>query len=442
MSGRTPRRTYFVVPGFFDTCRALTGAALLVVSLLPATAAAGQFAVLSYNVRGLPPEVIENRTDEMEAIALKLEDFHTAGGSYEGIDSVVGLQEVFFQSYYNILTDPQTVTYPYVTAKDNSGPAGIGDGLTILSDFQLDSFSRTGWTDCFGSLGQNGSDCDTNKGFTFAQVTLETGVSFDLYTLHADAGQDSGSQEARRDNITQLATAINLMSPDDRAVVVLGDTNSLYTRVGDDNLQDLLNTTGLTDVWVQLRRSGIVPTAGAPIEEDCVVDPDSGECELVDKIFYRDGNTLALAPLSYNVLDTLFSDEGGDLSDHYPVTVTFDYAVVTTTTTTTSTSSTSSTSTSTTMEPDRPCADPIGPLSNLARKRAAAEAADAGLAFDTRAVGAADALFVLKAAVGALDCPLCTCDIDNNGNITATDALRTLKIAVGQDIPLNCPPCV
>jgi hypothetical protein len=33
------------------------------------------------------------------------------------------------------------------------------------------------------------------------------------------------------------------------------------------------------------------------------------------------------------------------------------------------------------------------------------------------------------------------CDVDGSGAITASDALRTLKIAVGQSIELACPAC-
>jgi hypothetical protein len=409
--------------------------AALAAIAIPAAATAGQFSVMSYNVRGLPPEVIEDRHDEIEKIAPLLEDYHTPAEPYVGIDSFVGLQEVFDQDYYDILTDPGTVTYEFRTAKDNGGPANIGDGLTNLSDFEISEFTRTQWTDCFGTLlpPENGSDCGTNKGFSFSKVVLEPGVTVDVYTLHADAGQDEGSQEARRKNILQLTAAIVANSPD-RPVIVLGDTNSLYTREA-DNLSTLLAGTGVTDVWVQLRRSGIVPEVGPAINSECPTNPGGTNCELVDKIFYRDSTQLAFAPVSYDALKTMFSDDGGELSDHTPVTVTFDYAVLTTTTTTTTTSSSStSTSTSTTMPFDRPCGDPIA----IVAKKRAKEVLAEGL----RAVTAADALFVLKAAVGTRECALCTCDVDNGGTITATDALRVLKAAVGQSIPIACPPCV
>lgn len=53
---------------------------------------------------------------------------------------------------------------------------------------------------------------------------------------------------------------------------------------------------------------------------------------------------------------------------------------------------------------------------------------------------ASDALFILKVVVGQLLCDLRVCDADNSGKITAADALRALRVAVGQDVPLLCPP--
>ena len=52
---------------------------------------------------------------------------------------------------------------------------------------------------------------------------------------------------------------------------------------------------------------------------------------------------------------------------------------------------------------------------------------------------ATDALFVLRAAVNLLSCRACVCDVDSNGGTTATDALRVLKRAVGQNVEVACP---
>ena len=44
---------------------------------------------------------------------------------------------------------------------------------------------------------------------------------------------------------------------------------------------------------------------------------------------------------------------------------------------------------------------------------------------------ATDALFLLGAAVGTQNCEPCVCDVNNDGAITATDALIDLSAAVG-----------
>ncbi|HEY2773391.1 MAG TPA: hypothetical protein VGK20_04990 [Candidatus Binatia bacterium] len=54
---------------------------------------------------------------------------------------------------------------------------------------------------------------------------------------------------------------------------------------------------------------------------------------------------------------------------------------------------------------------------------------------------ASDALFILKTAVSSETCDLCVCDVTNDGKITASDALKTLKVAVGQNATLACPAC-
>jgi len=54
---------------------------------------------------------------------------------------------------------------------------------------------------------------------------------------------------------------------------------------------------------------------------------------------------------------------------------------------------------------------------------------------------ASDALFTLRAAVGAEACDLAICDVDSSCKVTASDALRILRAAVGQGLTLNCSGC-
>lgn len=56
-------------------------------------------------------------------------------------------------------------------------------------------------------------------------------------------------------------------------------------------------------------------------------------------------------------------------------------------------------------------------------------------------VGIADALGVLRTAVGLVSCQACVCDADGNGSNSISDALLTLKKAVGLNVNLSCSAC-
>jgi hypothetical protein len=46
---------------------------------------------------------------------------------------------------------------------------------------------------------------------------------------------------------------------------------------------------------------------------------------------------------------------------------------------------------------------------------------------------------VLKSAVGSETRDLAVCDVNDSGGVQAADALMILKRAVGGDVPLDCP---
>jgi hypothetical protein len=52
---------------------------------------------------------------------------------------------------------------------------------------------------------------------------------------------------------------------------------------------------------------------------------------------------------------------------------------------------------------------------------------------------ASDAQFILRAAVDSVTCDLMVCDVNDNGAISAADALQTLRKAVGAGVTLTCP---
>lgn len=202
-----------------------------------------------------------------------------------------------------------------------SGIAGFGSGLNTLSDFPFFDLDRVKWSSCFLS----GGDCLTPKGFTFARVRISDGFWLDLYNLHGDAGDEAGDINARASNLAQVTTYAQTASIG-MPIVVMGDTNTRYTRVGDsESLHSLINTLEVTDAWVSFVRGGSFPVEGA----DALVcdfpfpagttQTEMVACEVVDKTFARGSSTVSFESITFTNEDDAFLDSAGaPLSDHYP----------------------------------------------------------------------------------------------------------------------------
>lgn len=290
-------------------------AALVLGLASPGPAAAGTFSVLTYNVAGLPlglssssPEVnsaqISPRLNAFDLVAVQ-EDF----GFHEELTS---------QIVHPFVSVKDTTDVPFVIDAIDPDPQ-LGDGLNTFSFSPFSNFTRVTWNQCFGVF-DSGSDCLAPKGFSFGRHEVEPGVFVDVYNLHADAGGDPGSLEARRSNLRQLADFI-LATSEGNAVIVLGDTNSRYTRDG-DILPEFVAAVGLADTWIELSRGGVIPDVGAALT-DCASDLAGASCERVDKIFYRSGDDVQLTALSHSVAGDWVDAAGAQLSDHWPVSAEF-----------------------------------------------------------------------------------------------------------------------
>ncbi|MEV7811194.1 jacalin-like lectin [Streptomyces flaveolus] len=289
------------VPGIL-AAGALTLAGLTASAGTAQAAEPGSFSVLTYNVAGLP----EGLSSSHPATNTPLISPRLAG--YD----IVNVQEDF--NYHAALYAGDDHTHRTAT----SGGAGIGDGLNTLSRYPFEDFERVKWKDC------TGTNCLTPKGFTLARVRLAEGVYVDVYNAHPNADDTEDALAARRANITQLSAFIQANSAGN-AVIVMGDTNTRYTRA-DDNIRTLVADNGLTDAWVRLVRGGTAPAQGAdPLLCPASAPPD--DCEVVDKVLYRGSNLVSLTATRYqNAWATFLDAAGGNLSDHFPHTVDFSYA--------------------------------------------------------------------------------------------------------------------
>lgn len=292
-----------------------TAAAVLggLTAAAPSAAAAdsGTFSVLSYNVAGLPEAISSAPTPRESATT-------TIGGRIAPYD-IVHAQEDF--NYHASLYAADTA-HAHRTA--TSGGAAIGSGLNTLSKipYDEDDFERVRWNTCtYGS-----GDCLTPKGFTFMRERLAEGVYVDFYNLHTNAGTNADDLAARASNLSQLTGFIATHSAGN-AVVVMGDTNTRYTRSG-DTIAEFAAANGLTDTWVQLIRGGSAPAKGS----DALVCDQTGTtvpntCEVVDKILYRGSKLVSLNATSYNNEHSKFlTDDGLMLSDHDPITAGFSWS--------------------------------------------------------------------------------------------------------------------
>ncbi|KQW07210.1 jacalin-like lectin [Streptomyces sp. Root369] len=277
-----------------------------------ATAAdSGSFSVLSYNVAGLPEAVSSASTPR--------ESSTTAIGRRIAPYDIVHVEEDF--NYHAYLYAGDT-NHAYRTP--TSGGAGIGSGLNTLSKipYDGDDFERVRWNSCQVDSG----DCLTPKGFTFMRERLAEGVYVDFYNLHTNAGTNDGDLASRADNLNQLTAFIQTHSAGN-AVVVMGDTNTRYTRSG-DTIAEFAAANGLTDPWVQLIRGGTPPAKGS----DALVCDQTGPtvpntCEVVDKVLYRSSRLVSLNATSYNNEHAKFlTDAGLMLSDHDPISVGFNWS--------------------------------------------------------------------------------------------------------------------
>lgn len=288
------------------------------------------FKVCAFNVDGLPQTInIWGNTIEVNPDGLGEEGAKAIGEYIANSDvNFWALSEDF--SFHNSLVenlgeDFQTGTYRGSFTSDNykADVSFDTDGLEFLakSPFTFSQESWTKWNKANGKL-SNGFDEMINKGYRHYVADLGDDVFVDFYIMHMDAETSEADNAARASQWEQLRDAI-LSNKSNRPIIVMGDTNSRYTR---DNIKGLfidpINETGnyeVKDAWVENCKEGSYPTLG---DDALMVDGENGlgyeQGEIVDKVLYLSpkDNGLSLSATSF------FVDKDFDKSDHKPVIVT------------------------------------------------------------------------------------------------------------------------
>lgn len=289
-----------------------------------------EFKVCAFNVDGLPQTInILGNSIEINPDGLGEEGAKAIGEYIANSDvNFWALSEDF--SFHNSLTENlgenfQVGTYRGSFTSDNY-KANISfdtDGLEFISKLPF-SFSQESWTKWNKANGKfnDGFDEMISKGYRHYVADLGDGAFVDFYIMHMDAETTEADNAARASQWEQLRDAI-LSNNSNRPIIVMGDTNSRYTR---DDIKGLFidpiieaGNYDVKDAWVENCKEGNYPTLG---DDALMVDGENGlgyeQGEIVDKVLYLSPkkNGLSLSATSF------FVDKDFDKSDHKPVIVT------------------------------------------------------------------------------------------------------------------------
>ena len=211
----------------------------------------------------------------------------------------------------------EMTNYPYRSY--TSGGLAQGQGLNVFSPHPLYNVQRVNWNKEYGFL-SGSMDAISNKGFIYCLMQLSDDLYIHVINVHMDAGYDPLSVRSRADNFRQLAAFIEEELDDGRALIVQGDFNYKFKRqLKDDLYGNLLQPTGLRDVWAELENGGLYDQSAPGFKLD---DPG----DELDRILYRSGNDLTLKPVSKTV-PALVGENGEQYTDHDPMLTEFRYTV-------------------------------------------------------------------------------------------------------------------
>ncbi len=279
---------------------------------------AKEFTVCSININGLPD--VKNLFGlggrDVNALQGELGKI-IAAGDYD----IVATQEDF--GYHDSFVQSFSA-YPYKTV--HSGGIPGGDGMNIVSKYQLYNETRVAWNSLHGVIAE-GADELTPKGILYSVIELEDGVYLDFYVIHADAFDGDGSLKAREDNFKQLVEFVNGNSAKhDRAAVVVGDFNTYthYTDEENSNMKYYLHELGgFKDAWIEIHNGGNYDNFNYWYETAL---PTWGRWDSVDKIIYRNGGGVELNIKSFEY-EIYYNDESPEnyYTDHAAAIATVEY---------------------------------------------------------------------------------------------------------------------
>ncbi len=281
------------------------------------------FNVASVNVEGVPQilslktvneNALETSGTQVVAQKILMQDWSIVG-LCEDYNFHATLASVLGNDYYCINNNQSSGNIVTLT---NANDRNDTDGLGVLlrtdlgtANASLSSAQNGRWTandmQYTGDADYEPEEVSCNgdtwayRGYRRYAVTLPKVGLVDVYVLHMDAGNDLASgytidlsrsvnSAAREAQLADLASVIVANASLNRPAIVMGVTNSLYTR--EDLQTHFIKTINanadltINDAWVELKRGGKYPTFGAAAEVPGSFYFDNQSGEVVNKIFY------------------------------------------------------------------------------------------------------------------------------------------------------------
>lgn len=260
----------------------------------------GKFTCAALNVDGLP--------DFINSGGPGSNGTKTIGNIMNGLGyDFIALSEDFeyHDEFANAMTNYNMGTYRGAVSLVGSNDT---DGLGFF--WKKDGITASGETivpfdEAYGGL-TGGANELIAKGFRHYVVTVDQGVTIDVYITHMNTFGDGGNTEddpwvhAQLSQLRQLRDyVVAKVKENKRPAIIMGDTNMRYTRHQIvENLINPVTNEGLqiVDPWVEFHRGGVYPTwntkslmirskYAGDVEND-ILCADDQRGEVVDKMWY------------------------------------------------------------------------------------------------------------------------------------------------------------
>lgn len=290
-----------------------------------------RFTACALNVDGLPQKVafVTLNEDGPGSEGSKLISQYLSQKSYD----FMGFSEDF--NYHGSLMTALSNQYSSGTVRATLSLTDLSipfdtDGLNLIWKNSTTTATNESWTRWTSTTNTDGNQY-VKKGFRHYDVTLTDGTLIDVFILHMDAGD---VPDSRNGQWMQLANAISNNYNNNRPKIILGDTNSRWTREDmRTNFLNILNSTyDISDAWVEHWRGGVYPTTDMADLTDQSDPSDFSKYEVVDKIIYlnpKTSDSAQLKALNFKLeqdytYDTINHDGNTQqLGDHRPAVAEF-----------------------------------------------------------------------------------------------------------------------